>query len=621
MWEGVWNPDESHDYEQVEKLMFGTQRDFDNRIAEYRSSVVGIKHLHRLIPMRPVPNQPITVHVTTSGGIAYDSVRCWVNSGGRETTFDLVPGESVWNTLEWRYVRHWHGQIPPQPSGTTVCYRIGGRVLGSGGLTASVGNLHAAPKWIFADNQARVLSEATEFAIPIDDYEAPEWASSAVIYHIFLDRFYPGDGVPWKKPTNLSGFFGGTLRGAIQKLDYIQSLGGNAVWLSPLFASPSHHGYDATDYYTVEPRLGTNVELKELIEKAHQRGMRVILDLVANHWSNHHPTFLAAQHEADSEYRQWYTWQRWPDEYASFFGVKGMPQLNLKHKPTRDYLLECAQYWLRNGVDGYRLDYAPGPPHTFWAAFRQACKAVNPDAFLFGEVVSHSAVIASYIPHFDGCLDFLLADALRRTFALETSTLLEFEAFLAAHEAYFPQNFALPAFLDNHDMTRILYLAGEDKAKVKLAALVLFTLSQPPVIYNGTEVGVSQRNPLGRFEEARLPMPWGDEEDTALLAYFRRLGALRSQFPVLASGERQVVHLNVKNGTYAYLRTSADSKMLVALNTSRHPQTLDVSLPLGQGSDSEMDPTLEDLLNGNPVTVSEDSVRVSLPAQSGACIA
>ncbi len=581
--------------------MFGTQRDFKNRIAEYQSSFVGIKHLHRLSPRRPTPHQPITLYVTTSGGIAYDSVHCWIDADGEETTFELAPSESAWNTLEWRYVQQWHGQIPPHPNGTIVRYKIGGKVVGS-------------DRWIFADNQTRVLSEATEFAVSVDDYDVPVWVRDAVIYHIFLDRFYPGDGVPWKKPTNLSGFFGGTLRGAIQKLDYIQSLGCNAIWLSPLFASPTHHGYDATDYYTVEPRFGTNAELIELIDKAHQRGIRVILDFVANHWSNYHPTFQAAQREPDSEYRAWYTWQRWPDAYTSFFGVKGMPQLNLKHKPASDYLLECVQHWLRNGVDGYRLDYAPGPPHTFWADFRQACKAVNPDAFLFGEVVSHSEVIASYIPHFDGCLDFLLAEALRKTFVLETSTLLEFEAFLAAHETYFPQDFSLPAFLDNHDMTRILYLAREDKAKVRLAALVLFTLSAPPVIYNGTEVGVSQRNPLGRFEEARLPTPWGDGVDKNLLAYFRRLGELRRQFSVLTSGKREVVHLNVQKGTYTYAQTSETGDVLIALNTSRRSQTIDVSI-------SSLQTSAKDLLNGHQVTVSGGSVRISLPAQSGAFIA
>ena len=586
--------------------MFGSQRDFDNRTAEYRSNLVGIKHLHRLkTPFanatRPQPNHPITLHVTTSGGIAYDAMRCWMNANGEETTFELVPGEPIWCTLEWRYVRHWHGQIPPQASGTVIRYKIGGRVVGS-------------DSWIFADNQARVLSDATEFAISIDDCDLPTWARDAVIYHIFLDRFYPGDGVPWKKPTNLSGFFGGTLRGAVQKLDYIQSLGCNAIWLSPLFASPSHHGYDATDYYTVEPRFGTNADLKELIEKAHQRGIRVILDLVANHWSNQHPTFQAAQRDENSEYRAWYTWQRWPDEYTSFFGVKGMPQLNLKHKPASDSLLACVQYWLENGVDGYRLDYAPGPPHTFWADFRQACKAVNPDVFLFGEVVRHSEGVAAYVPHFDGCLDFLLADILRRTFVLETSTLLEFEAFLAAHETYFPKNFSLPAFLDNHDMTRILYLAGEDKAKVKLAALVLFTLSAPPVIYNGTEVGVSQRNPLGRFEEARLPMLWGDEQDKNLLTYFRRLGTLRKQFSAITSGRREVVQLNVQNGTYAYLRTSETNFVLIVLNTSRRSETIDIPISVFQTA-------AEDMLNGNRVLVSENSVKVSLPAQSSAFIA
>ncbi|MDE0011172.1 MAG: alpha-amylase family glycosyl hydrolase [Candidatus Poribacteria bacterium] len=588
--------------------MFGTQRDFKNRIAAYQSSLVGIKHLHQLSPRHPRPNQPTTVHVSTSGGIAYDSVHCWMTADGKEMTFELVPSEPRWNTLEWQYVQQWQGYIPPQPNRTTVRYKIGGRVV-------------ASDRWIFADNQARVLSKATEFAISVDNYEMPTWVRDAVIYHIFLDRFYPGDGVLWKKPINLSGFFGGTLRGAIQKLDYIQSLGCNAIWLSPLFASPTHHGYDATDYYTVEPRFGTNAELIELIDKAHQRDIRVILDFVANHWSNHHPTFQAAQRERDSEYRAWYTWQRWPDEYTSFFGVKGMPQLNLKHKPMSDYLLDCAQHWLRKGVDGYRLDYAPGPPHTFWADFRQACKAVNPDAFLFGEVVSHSEVIASYMPHFDGCLDFLLADALRRTFVLETSTLLEFEAFLGAHESYFSLDFSLPAFLDNHDMTRILYLAREDKAKVRLAALMLFTLSAPPIIYNGTEVGVSQRNPLGRFEEARLPMPWGGEADRELLAYFQRLGKLRRQFSVISSGKREVVHLDVQKGTYAYVQTSESRTVLIALNISKRSQTIDILMSSLLGRDSEIAPTLEDLLNGNRVTVSEDSVSISLPAQSGAFVA
>ena len=153
-----------------------------------------------------------------------------------------------------------------------------------------------------------------------------------------------------------------------------------------------------------------------------------------------------------------------------------------------------------------------------------------------------------------------------------------------------------------------------DKAKVRLAALVLFTLSAPPVIYNGTEVGVSQRNPLGRFEEARLPMLWGDEQDKDLLTYFRRLGALRKQFRVFVSGRREVVHLNVQQGTYAYLHTLETNSILIALNTSRRTQTINVPI-------SSFQTSAKDMLNGNRVTVSRDSVNILLPAQNGAFIA
>ena len=134
------------------------------------------------------------------------------------------------------------------------------------------------------------------------------------------------------------------------------------------------------------------------------------------------------------------------------------------------------------------------------------------------------------------------------------------------------------------------------------------------MVYNGTEVGVSQRNPLGRFEEARLPMLWGDEQDEDLLTYFRRLGVLRKQFPLLASGKREVVHLNVQNGTYAYLRTLETNSVLIALNTSRRSQTIDIPI-------SAFLTSAEDMLNGNRVVVSEDAVKVTLPAQSEAFIA
>ena len=182
----------------------------------------------------------------------------------------------------------------------------------------------------------------------------------------------------------------------IQKLDYIQSFGFNTLWLSPLFASPSHHGYDATDLYQVEPRLGTNADLKELIAAAHARGMRLLLDFVANHWSHQHPSFQAALADEHSPYHDWYTWKHWPDDYATYFDVRGLPQLNLRPGPARTYLLDCAAYWLHEGVDGFRLDYANGPAHDFWTDFRRACRTARPDCWLFGEVVHTAPVQASF---------------------------------------------------------------------------------------------------------------------------------------------------------------------------------------------------------------------------------
>jgi glycosidase len=383
---------------------------------------------------------------------------------------DLSLEEVRWDTVTWDYVRIWQGELPPQPKGALVRYRLGARIKGT-------------DQWFFADNQSPQLNDATDFAIWIDHDQIPSWAHDSRIYHVFLDRFFPGKGREWEHPGDLSGFFGGTLLGVIQKLDYIQDLGFNALWLSPVFASPTHHGYDATDYYTVEPRLGTNEDMLELIADAHKREMRIILDFVANHWSNLHPTFQAAQKDKNCEFIDWYTWKKWPDEYKTYFDVKSMPELNLRPgSPARAYLLECAQYWLKKGVDGYRLDYAYGPPYDFWVDFRKACRQVNPNCFLFGEVVHTANKQKSYAGVFDGIIDFHLARALRETFAQNSWSLAEFEAFLSAHESYFGDTLLRVSILDNHDMNRFLFLAGNDTSKLKVAALVLMTLSQPVIL-------------------------------------------------------------------------------------------------------------------------------------------
>jgi cyclomaltodextrinase len=590
--------------------IFGVLIEPDDRLARSLDKVNGVKHLHRRFPLDPIPGQPITLTVTTGGQKPYDTVRCFYSLDGSDPaaegaiSSDLEFRGVEWTDLAWGYVRTWEIKLPPQPSGTLIRYRLAGRNTEDG-------------SWEYADSGSIIAEEADQYALLVDDDTLPPWSQEALVYQVFLDRFNPGGGKAWNTPKDLGGFFGGTIRGVIEKLDYIQDLGFNTIWLSPFFKTTSHHGYNGSDYYTVEPRYGTNDDLRELLEKAHRRGMRMLLDFVANHWSRDHPTFQDAQKNIDSPYHTWYIWKRWPEEYETYFNVRELPRLNLAPGPARDYLLEVARFWLREGFDGYRLDFAYGPSHGFWVDFRRACKAVKPDCWIFGEVVHTAEVQRSYAGILDGTLDFHLARALRETFAFGQMSLVEFEAFLESHEAFFPSGFSRPAFLDNHDMSRFLYLCGNDKRKLKLGALILYTLSGPPILYNGTESGVSQERPMQQvsryvFEEARLPMNWDMDADNELIGFFRKLACLRLSHPVIWNGKRKVVHLDGEHQIYAYLCEDSSAKLLVAVNLSGETRTIHVP-----GADLY---AARDHLNSCPCESSDGKLVITLGPQAGAFI-
>ncbi len=552
--------------------IFGNLPEPENRLARHLENLNGVKHRYQRSPLDPFPGQPIILELTTGGPIPYEAARCFFTLDGTDpalpaaNVLDLEPAAVKWDDPAWGYVRSWTVGLPSQPAGTLIRYHLAARRLDTG-------------QWVYADTGSGDAAGADDFALWVDDDPIPSWAREALVYQIFPDRFYPGDGRQWNKVKSLTDFYGGTLRGMIDKLDYIQSLGFNTIWLNPFFKTTTHHGYNASDYYTVEPRLGTNADLKELIEKAHERGMRLLLDFVANHWSKDHFTFQDAQKNPDSPYHNWYFWNHWPDDYECYFKVRELPKINLAPGPAREYMLDVARHWLREGFDGYRLDFAYGPPHDFWVDFRRACREVKPDCWIFGEVIHTAEWLRSYTGILDGTLDFYLASALRDTFAQDRMSLGQFEAFLEGHERYFPANHIRPAFIDNHDEARFLYIAGDDKAKLRLAALVLYTLPGPPIVYNGTECGVTQERPMGKFEETRQPVKWDADADAQLLDYFRRLGQLRNEHPVVWQGSRRTVHIADAQETYAYLRENGEEKVLVAVNTSPSAQVITVKDP------------------------------------------
>jgi glycosidase len=292
-------------------------------------------------------------------------------------------------------------------------------------------------------------------------------------------------------------------------------------------AAPSSHGYDAVDLWRVEPRLGTEDDLRELIAAAHAAGLRVVLDFVANHVSQHHPAFVAAQADAAGVYGDWFFFREHPHDYEAYYDLPELPILDTDQPAVREELIGAARHWLGLGCDGFRLDHAHGATRAFWSAFRHHLREVDREAVTFGEITDTPATMRSFAGRMDGVLDFALLELLRGFFAYDRLSASQFDRGVRVHEAWFGEALALPSFLDNHDMNRFRWAVGGDTRRLRVAALCQFTLPGPPIVYYGTEVGLSQHRGLGRLEEARLPMPWGPDQDEDLLRFYRELIALR----------------------------------------------------------------------------------------------
>ena len=531
----------------MEEFIFGTLATDDLKLVHHRAARRGLQHGHSLEPRDPRAGQPVTISVLVGPDLRAEHVACYYTADGSEPAgghgsathgqaLVLEPAGVEWDTLLWGYVARWQGTIPAQPEGVTVRYRLGAWAGDGPETVADWPDVQAtAEQASQAFFRGEPLPSAPlgdparghTFAYHVDQFDPPDWARRAVIYQVFVDRFYPGSGRGWLQTADLRGFCGGTLWGVAEKLDYISELGADCIWLSPVFPSLTHHGYDATDLSRVEPRLGGDDALRVLVAKAHARGIRVLLDLVCNHIASQHPIFQDALASPTSPYRGWFTFDDSDIGYRTFFGVPTMPQVNVANSGARAWLIDAGRYWLREfDVDGYRLDYANGPGPDFWTDFWTACKAVKPDCYCFGEIVDAPPVQLTYAGHLDGCLDFYSADALRRTFALHRWTEERLDSFLARHVAFYPESFLLPTFLDNHDMDRFLFLADGDKDALRRAAAVQFRLPGPPIIYYGTEIGLSQSNStregLG-LHVCRVPMEWGSGQDREMFSFYRRL--------------------------------------------------------------------------------------------------
>ncbi|MFZ2359779.1 MAG: alpha-amylase family glycosyl hydrolase [Anaerolineae bacterium] len=594
----------------MQDFVFGALESDANTLAAERQRWSGVRHHHAIDPLDPQPEQPVTLTVTVGRDVLVERVTAYVTTDGSQPAgargvatngfaVDLQRVETRFQFIYWDYAELWQGQIPGLPEGTHVRYVIEGfhphpQPLSQGerGVwppSPSGRGVGGEGESIWS-NELRIDGTAeamTTYGYTVDRFQTPAWAHEAVVYQVLVDRFAPAPD-RWLEPAEMETFIGGNLRGVIDNLDYIAGLNVDALWLTPIFRIGSYHGYDTIDYLEIEPRFGTKADLAELVQKAHARGLRVILDFVANHSSDQFPLFQQALADPASPAQQLYDFSpAYQHGYRCFFTAANMPQFNHDHPEARRYLLDAARYWLREfGVDGYRLDYAAGPSHDFWSAFGAACKETNPDCWIFGEVTLGSDSLRTYAGRLDGCLDFGFVRQVRLLCAAPAPLIpvSRFAAVVQRTQRYFPASFTRPAFIDNHDMNRFLWATGNDKHLLRMAAALLLGFGGTPILYYGTEVGLSQPRAKGHYrEEARHPMLWGDGQDKALLAEFQRLIAFRRSHPALVYGEIETLALDDERGLWLARRAHGDDQVLIAVNGSLRNGR--VALPAGSWVD------------------------------------
>ncbi len=552
--------------------LFGNLGKSSYRASYHNQRVLGIHHWDQVQTTYSQSDVALTITASSHSQLPVHSLRLvyTFDDWATRNELEFEKAKLTWDVLTWGWLQTWKVQLRAKEDLVLryfVCATL------SDGCS------------LYADNQAVTEQKATQFARWLNPQNlAPAWSKTARLYQVFVDRFNPGSDRSWLQTNDLLKPFGGTLQGVIEKLDHIQGLGFNTIWLTPIFSTPSHHGYDACDYTQIEPRFGTEADLVKLLDSAHKRGMRVLLDFVANHCSNQHPVFQREQADQARTQDSWFTWIKWPRHYLSYYNVPTMPEFNLRFgTPARAHLLKAAQKWLRLGVDGYRLDYAPGPGRDFWVDFQRACLEINPECWTFGEVVAPAEEQVQFDGSMHGTLDFLTCQALRETFATRNWDAARLAGFLQSSKAAFPSSFSRPAFIDNHDMNRFIFTAEGNLAYVHAALKLLYLLPQPPIVYYGTEYDLSQHCSIhdqgaSGFDEARLATPWETAPLPETARLLRELSDFREANPWLTEATWRVISVSADAQQAVINLTSGSNQLTVWISTSED----DLSVILGQ---------------------------------------
>ena len=465
--------------------------------------------------------------------------------------------------------------------------------------------------------------------------QAPAWVKDAVFYQIFPDRFArservrkPGNLQPWGSAPTRHGFMGGDLIGIAERMDYLTDLGINALYLNPIFVSGANHRYHTDDYYTVDPLLGGNQALDELIERAHDAGVRIVLDGVFNHVGRgFHQFHSIVENDGESPYLDWFTidhlplnpYGRGPANYLAWWNLKPLPRLNTDNPMVREYVMQVAEHWLRNGIDGWRLDVPDEiTADGFWEEFRQRVRAVNPDAYIVGEIWDDSSDYIVGGTRFDATMNYLLTvdivsfAAGRHIDRKQLSPNRVYERVEPLDAAGYAKrieetlerypmetHLANLNLLESHDTPRLINTASGDRDSVILGTLLTMTFPGAPCIYYGSEVGVA-----GSFDpDCRRAFPWDKAAwDTTLLNTHQDLIALRHAHPALRSSGYRT--LSTDGHLYVFERSNEEESLVVAVNAGDDPASAEVTGEL-------------ELLWGNATS---SGTTITVPARTGAVL-
>ncbi len=498
----------------------------------------------------------------------------------------------------------------------------------------------------------------------------PDWVQDAIFYQIFPDRFARSERLAqnglkfeaWDSPPTPHGFKGGDLYGIAERLDYLQELGITALYLNPIFASASNHRYHTFDYYQVDPLLGGNDALRHLLDEAHQRGMRIILDGVFNHASRGFWQFHHVLETGDaSPYKEWFYFdpdrlhgkRHWgayptPEEqhairqegslraigYQGWWNLPALPKFRTETPAVREFLFEVAEYWIKFGIDGWRLD-VPGEINddSFWQEFRRRVRAINPEAYIVGEIW-HEAQRWLQGDQFDATMNYLVTAAAlsyfggrrldmglvnqcgglqHRVHPMDGTTFAnEIDRVFHLYRPEF--TYSQLNLLDSHDMPRFLSCVCGNKDSLKLAQLFIHTYPGAPCIYYGDEIGVDGR----QDPECRKSFPWDENKwDTDLLAYTKMCIKLRKDHIALRRGSFQ--RLNAEGQVVVFGRSFEREQLIVAFNAGDEAAQVEVYAEQGRSVQAEAG-TYISIFGKAKVTSANGKIQLKLAARSSVVI-